>query len=167
MIIRKAKISDLDNIMIMYKSCVDGMIKSGVTQWDATYPNKEIITKDIQSKTYFIAIERSKIIGGVNIDKNQDNIYLTIDWKDKKNKFLVVHRLAIDNKFWKNGIGRLLMNHAEKLVKSNNLESIRLDTYSGNPQAVLFYKRLGYNRLGSINLKPNMQEYYCYEKIIR
>ena len=45
--------------------------------------------------------------------------------------------------------------------------SIRLDTYSGNPKAMEFYKRLGYSELGTINLKPNKNEYYCFEKIIR
>ena len=42
MIIRKAEISDLENIMLMYKSCVTGMLKNGIDQWDETYPNTRI-----------------------------------------------------------------------------------------------------------------------------
>ena len=34
-------------------------------------------------------------------------------------------------------------------------------------QIKAFYRRLGYNELGSINLKPNKNEYYCFEKIIK
>ena len=45
MIIRKAEISDLGNIMLMYKSCVAGMIANGIDQWDETYPNTEVIMK--------------------------------------------------------------------------------------------------------------------------
>ena len=67
-LIQQNRFEQLINIMIMYKSCVDGMIRSGITQWDATYPNKEIIARDIHSETYFIAIDENKIIGGVNID---------------------------------------------------------------------------------------------------
>ena len=59
------------------------------------------------------------------------------------------------------------MLFTEKLVKKKGLKSIRLDTYSGNPKAINFYKRLGYSELGSINLKPNKNEYYCFEKIIQ
>ena len=59
------------------------------------------------------------------------------------------------------------MIFTEKLVIENGLKSIRLDTYSGNPKAMEFYRRLGYNELGSINLKPNKNEYYCFEKIIK
>ncbi|MEE2953760.1 MAG: GNAT family N-acetyltransferase [Bacteroidota bacterium] len=164
--IRKAEINDLNGIMSMYQSCVGGMIKNGIDQWDSTYPNASVILKDIKEKTYYV-IEEGGIIGGINIDKNQDPTYLNIKWYDKKNQFLVVHRLAVKEEYWREGIGKRLMLFTEKLVIKNKLNSIRLDTYSGNPYAIVFYKKLGYKELGSINLKPNKNEYYCFEKIIR
>ncbi len=163
--IRKAEIIDLDNIMSMYQSCINGMIKNGIDQWDSTYPNSQVIVNDINNNTYYI-IEQENIIGGITIDKNQDPTYLDIKWEDQENKFLSVHRLAVKENYWGQGIGKKLMLFAEKLVVINKLRSIRLDTYSGNPYAMLFYKKLGYKELGSINLKPNKNEYYCFEKII-
>ena len=163
--IRKAEITDLDNIMSMYQSCINGMIKNGIDQWDSTYPNSQVIVNDINNNTYYI-IEQENIIGGITIDKNQDPTYLDIKWEDQENKFLSVHRLAVKENYWGQGIGKKLMLFAEKLVVINKLRSIRLDTYSGNPYAMLFYKKLGYKELGSINLKPNKNEYYCFEKII-
>ena len=38
-----AHINDLNEIMEMYKSCVSGMEKHKITQWDKTYPNKDVI----------------------------------------------------------------------------------------------------------------------------
>ena len=166
MIIRKAEISDLENIMLMYRSCVAGMIANGIDQWDESYPNTEVIMEDLIAQTYFVAIENDIIIAGINIDQNQDDTYLALDWKDKKNQFLVVHRLAVKVEFWNDGIGKSLMLFAENLVTEKGLNSIRLDTYSGNPKAMEFYRRLGYIELGAINLKPNKNEYYCFEKII-
>ena len=167
MIIRKAKISDLKGIMLMYNSCVKGMIENGIDQWDETYPNAEFITEDIISKTYYIAIENGIVIGGVTINQNQDKTYLAMDWKDKSDSFLVVHRLAVKVEFWKNGIGKSLMLFAESLVTERSLQSIRLDTYSGNPKTMNFYLRLGYTKLGHIYLKEGRNEYYCFEKIIK
>mgnify|MGYP000318330737 CR=1 FL=1 len=167
MIIRKANKTDLDNIMLMYKSCVKGMLTNNIDQWDATYPNSGVIMEDLIAQTYFVAEENSIIIGGINIDQNQDKTYLAIDWKDKTNQFLVVHRLGVKEEFWKKGIGKKLMIFAENLVVEKGLKSIRLDTYSGNPKAMEFYRRLGYRELGTINLKPNKNEYYCFEKIIK
>ena len=167
MIIRKAKISDLKEIMKMYKSCVKGMIKNGIDQWDDTYPNTEVITKDLEKQSYYVAEIDGEIIGGINIDQNQDKTYLDIDWKDKSNSFLVVHRLGVKEEFWEKKIGKKLMIFAENMVIEKGLKSIRLDTYSGNPKAMEFYKRLGYIKLGYIYLKEGKNEYYCFEKIIR
>ena len=166
MMIRKAKINELDEIMNMYASCVDGMQKANIDQWDSTYPNRKIISEDIRNKSFYIFLINDKIIGGINIDKIQDKTYLDIEWKDKSNKFLVVHRLAVRQEFWKKGIGNKLMIFAESLVKEKKLNSIRLDTYSSNTIAINFYLNLGYIKKGEIFLKPNKNEYYCFEKLI-
>ncbi len=167
MIIRKANKTDLDNIMLMYKSCVAGMLKNSIDQWDETYPNAGIIIEDLIAQTYFVALENGIIIGGINIDQNQDETYLEIDWEDKSNSSLVVHRLGVKEEFWKKGIGKKLMIFAENLVVEKGLKSIRLDTYSGNPKAMEFYRRLGYSELGTIDLKPEKDKYHCFEKIIK
>jgi ribosomal protein S18 acetylase RimI-like enzyme len=167
MIIRKAEISDLENIMLMYKSCVAGMVENGIDQWDETYPNDEIIIEDLNVGTYYVAEMNETIIGGINIDKNQDDTYLSLDWKDKSDSFLVVHRLGVKEEFWNKKIGKDLMLFTEKLVIEKGLKSIRLDTYSGNPKAMEFYRRLGYTEIGTIDLKPDKDKYYCFEKIIK
>ena len=167
MIIRKAEISDLENIMKMYKSCVTGMLENGIDQWDDTYPNTEIISEDLNVGTYYVAEIAGTLIGGINIDKNQDETYLALDWEDKSDSFLVVHRLGVKEEFWNKKIGKDLMLFTEKLVIEKGLKSIRLDTYSGNPKAMEFYRRLGYTELGTIDLKLDKDKYYCFEKIIK
>ena len=37
--------------------------------------------------------KNQEIIGGVNIDQQQDPTYLSIDWEDKENNFLVINKL--------------------------------------------------------------------------
>ena len=167
MIIRKANKEDLENIMKMYKSCVTGMLENGIDQWDDTYPNTEIISEDLNVGTYYVSEMDGTIIGGINIDKNQDDTYLALDWEDKSDSFLVVHRLGVKEEFWNKKIGKDLMLFTEKLVIEKGLKSIRLDTYSGNPKAMEFYRRLGYIELGTIDLKPEKDKYYCFEKIIK
>ncbi len=164
--IRKANLEDIDNIMHMYNSCVSGMIDEGINQWDSTYPNKQIILNDIKYSTFFIVEINKEIVAGINIDKNQDNTYKSIKWYDKSNSFLVVHRLAVKKEYWNKKIGKKLMLFTEELVINNKLNSIRLDTYSGNPKAMEFYTRLGYKKMGSIQLKINKDHYFCFEKII-
>ena len=71
MTIRQANINDIENIMKMYDSCVTGMIKIGIDQWDSSYPNKKIILKDIQNKTFYVLITENNIVAGINIDNNK------------------------------------------------------------------------------------------------
>lgn len=151
----------------MYKSCVKGMLKNGIDQWDQNYPNSDIIRADIKARTYFIAEINGEIVGGINLDEIQDPTYLNIDWKDKTNSFLVVHRLAVKEENWGGKVGKALMVFAEETILEEGLTSIRLDTYSGNPKAIEFYRRLGYSELGTIDLKPNKNKYHCFEKIIK
>jgi len=167
MTIRKAYKEDLIKIMKMYESCVAGMIKNGIDQWDDTYPDTQTIAQDLENQTYYVAEDKEVIVGGINIDKNQDLTYLDVNWQDISNQFLVVHRLGVKEKNWGDGIGKDLMIFTEKLVMEKDLKSIRLDTYSGNPKAMEFYIRLGYRELGAIYLKLDKNEYYCFEKIIQ
>ena len=111
MIIRKAHKKDLNDIMKMYESCVNGMIKNKIDQWDSSYPNSEIIKADILASTYYVAEINNNIIGGINIDQNQDPTYLKISWEDNSNSFLVVHRLAVKEESWGENIGKKHKKH--------------------------------------------------------
>ena len=161
-----ADINDLNEIMEMYKSCVRGMEKHKITQWDKTYPNKDVIKNDIILKTYYIAKNNNLIVGGVNIDQKEDVAYQNIKWEGSQKESLIVHRLAVRYNFWKQNIGYQLMLHAENLTKEKKMGYIRLDTYYDNKIAMKFYKKLKYKKLGYIYLKPNKYRYYCFEKKI-
>tara|TARA_B100001057_G_scaffold168011_1_gene168733 strand:- start:1267 stop:1770 length:504 start_codon:yes stop_codon:yes gene_type:complete len=166
MIIRKAKKYELDDIMQVYQSCVSGMIALGIDQWDESYPNREIIEQDLEIEDYYIGLIDNEIVAGIKIDSVQDPTYLTIDWADKTNNFMVIHRLCSKTKVWSQGVGKKMMDFAECLAKKNNCVSIRLDTYINNPKAIAFYKSIGYKQLGHIHLKADKDIYYCFEKVL-
>ena len=163
--IRKARISELNAIMEVYKSCVKGMIKIGIDQWDECYPNRQIIEQDLEIGDYYIGVIENEIVAGIKIDCKQDPTYLNINWTDTTHNFMVVHRLCSKTKVWRKGVGKQMMTFAENLAKENGCTSMRLDTYINNPKAIDFYKHIGYKQLGHIDLKPNKDIYYCFEKV--
>ena len=156
---------DLDAIMEMYNSCVQGMLSLGIDQWDESYPNRTIIEQDLKEGCYYIAIIENEIVAGMRVDNIQDPTYLDINWRDKTNNFMVVHRLGSKTKVWNKGIGKQMMDFAENIAIESGCSSFRLDTYSHNPKAMEFYKKIGYQQLGHINLKPDKDIYYCFEKV--
>ncbi len=165
MIIRLAKKIELDGIMEVYASCVSGMIALGIDQWDETYPNRSIIENDLAEQNYYVGVMEGEIVAGIKIDAIQDPTYIPIKWRDCSNNFMVVHRLCSKTTVWSKGVGKKMMDFAEELAKENNCKSMRLDTYVNNPNAMAFYERIGYQKLGHINLKPNKDIYYCFEKV--
>lgn len=165
MIIKQAETQDLDAIMEMYASCVEGMLALDIDQWDESYPNRAIIEQDLKDASYYIGILEGEIVAGMRVDNLQDPTYLNIDWADKSNNFMVVHRLGSKTKVWNKGVGKQMMDFAENLAKEKGCSSFRLDTYSHNPKAIAFYKKRGYSQLGYINLKPDKDIYHCFEKL--
>ena len=141
------------------------MLALGIDQWDEAYPNKTIIEQDLLDGCYYIGCIENEIVAGMRLDNIQDSSYLTIDWKDQSDNFMLVHRLGSKTKVWGGGVGKQMMLFAENLAQEKGCTSFRLDTYSHNPKAMEFYKKLGYTQLGRIYLKPNKDIYYCFEKL--
>lgn len=162
----KAKIDDKDNIMELISLCVNSMRAKEIFQWDEEYPNEEVVVKDIDEGNLYIMKDNNHIYGIITINEQQDEEYNTVDWKSKREGILVVHRLAVNPLNQSGGTGRSLMTFAENLVRQKHYNSIRLDTYSGNPIALSFYERLGYERVGHVYFTDRELPFYCYEKII-
>ena len=62
--------------------------------------------------------------------------------------------LVVLRKYQKKGIGKKLLDAAEKYIKSQNCEYISLDVTTGNP-ALDFYKKLSYKEY-SVNIKRKL-----------
>tara|TARA_B100000900_G_C20224472_1_gene571232 strand:- start:82 stop:579 length:498 start_codon:yes stop_codon:yes gene_type:complete len=165
MMIRKANLKDLENLIKLYSSSIKKMISKKISQWDDKYPNREVLEKDILAQSYYVFIDQNEIIGGITIDENIDKAYKNIQWQN--NCFYTIHRLVVKHDSWGIGIGKKLMCFAEDLAKKNNKKSLRLDTYFDNTIANSFYIGLGYKFKGKILLKAHKKFYYCYEKIIK
>ena len=58
------------------------------------------------------------------------------------------------------------MDFAEAFAQQEAYTAIRLDVYTGNPQAVQFYKKRGYQICGEVNFSLRELPFYCMEKLI-
>ena len=96
-----------------------------------------------------------------------DKVYIPVSWVTKNSNNLYIHRLAVHPDFQKKGIGKALMDFAEKYAKKKEYKSIRLDTFSVNKRNLKFYESRGYQRLEKIYF-PKQSEFpfYCYELIL-
>ena len=165
--IELAEINDINDIMKMIHDCANDLISKNIFQWNEKYPSRDIFLSDIEKKNLFILKNNSGIIGCIALSHEKDIEYTDVKWLTKDDKNLYLHRLAVDPKFQKKGIGKLLMDFAEDYARDNKFKSVRLDTFSKNERNNRFYKSRKYTKLDDVYF-PNQSEFpfHCYEKIL-
>ena len=165
--IRLAKNDDIKRIVEIANACADHMISKGIFQWNKDYPNKETFKNDLDQGTLFTIEDKHEILGCICISLNIDEFYKSVKWITETNKNVYVHRLAIHPQYQGRGLALKLMNYANEFAIQNNCESIRLDTFSGNPRNNKFYILQGYTKIGEIYFRNQSEmPFNCYEKIL-
>ena len=145
---RKAKESDLTELLLLYKSVVKNMIESGINQWSDEYPNKEVLSEDISKGELTLALFEDEICGAFVMNEFADEDYYKADWKYPDLRWCVIHRLCVSPAIHRRGLATKMMECAETEARRQGFESIHLDTFSGNPKAMALYHKLGFNDVG-------------------
>ena len=156
----------IPDIMNLISECITDMEAQGIYQWNNYYPSIEIIAKDVHGKSLYIMQNQKSCLGIISFDEKQEPEYEKVKWLSSDPRILVVHRLAVCPKCQRQGIGRKLMDFAEKFAIENEYVSIRLDAYSGNMRAIEFYEQRGYQKTGHVYFPMRKLPFYCYEKIL-
>ena len=166
MTIRPATLNDIDAIMQRVAETVPVMRASGNFQWDETYPNAEVFTKDVELGQLWVAVVDGEIAGFSAITTDQDAEYANVGW-DITELAIVTHRLAVSMHHRRQGIAEALLKQAEIVAHRQNIYILRIDTNSSNKATRILFPKLGYEFAGETGLgfRPNLR-FYCYEKRI-
>ena len=166
MTIRPATLNDIEPIMELVAEVVPVMRASGNFQWDETYPNAEVFTKDVELGQLWVAVVDGEIAGFSAITTDQDAEYANVGW-DINEQAIVTHRLAVSIHHRRQGIAEALLKHAEIVALRRNIYILRIDTNSNNKAMRMLFPKLGYEFAGETGLgfRPNLR-FYCYEKRI-
>lgn len=162
---RKAEIKDLDRIEEMYRKVVQGMQGKGIDQWDETYPNREVLKEDIRKKELYIGRIGDDICSAFVFNQEVDEQYRNGAWNYPKAQFYTFHRFCVNPKLQNLGIGKKTLLHIEKLVIGMGAETIRMDTFSGNPYALGLYQKMGYKITGEAHWRKG--KFYLLEKKLK
>ncbi|RZK55575.1 MAG: GNAT family N-acetyltransferase [Pedobacter sp.] len=164
MLIRKAKLLDIEAIMQLVKAVVPLMIETGNFQWDDQYPNPAVFEADVQLQQLWLAEIDGAIAGIAAITTDQEPEYAKVGW-DINETAIVVHRLAVHPNFQGRGVAVALLKQAEWIAVNRNIPLLRVDTNNMNKATQALFPKLGYQFAGEIDLsfRPGLI-FYCYEK---
>lgn len=157
---------DTDSVMELITLCIQHLRANGVYQWDDVYPDLRVIEEDSRSLSLYVLRMDGICVASVCLNDLQPDEYLPLPWRCMNGRALVIHRLCVNPKWQGRGIGGHLMAFAESFAFDHGFSSIRLDAYTGNPQALALYVRRNYQRVGRINFPRLELPFDCFEKIL-
>ena len=161
--IRPACPGELETLHGIVQDATRHMDEQGILQWDEVYPNKDILSKDVdRSELYVIEVE-GQVAGIVVLNEEQSPEYEAVQWM-YPGRALVIHRLTIHPARQGKGMATRLMDFAEETAVIKGYHCIRLDAFTRNPAAFRLYEKRGYRRAGIVHFRKG--EFFCYEKAI-
>ena len=104
-------------------------------QCDKYLVGERISRLETDREAVFVAVLNGKVVGYIHVEK-----YNTLYFETMAN----ILGLAVSGKCRKKGIGRALVEQAEKWASENEITLMRLNSGSSRSDAHKFYRQLGY-----------------------
>ncbi|HWR38899.1 MAG TPA: GNAT family N-acetyltransferase [Patescibacteria group bacterium] len=164
--IKLAMLHDAEGIVNLIQACILDMESKNIFQWNEHYPNRDVVTEDIQQRTLFLIKNDDDYIGMITINEDQPAEYSKIEWLEETGRNLIIHRLAVHPNWQGKGIAMNLMDFAEEYAKKKDYQSVKLDAYTANPKSNKLYEKRGYKKVGQIFIPMRELPFNCYEKVM-
>lgn len=162
---RKAVMGDINDIMRIINETIIEMHSYNNNQWNENYPQKKDFINDIKREELFVSERNGKLAGFVCVNKVEPAEYNNLKWSFTK-EAMVIHRMAVDPNYRRQGIGMELIKFAQELALKNGIRYLKTDTYSVNTKMQALFQKCGYKFVGNMSFLGKEKPFYSYEKII-
>ncbi|MES2578268.1 MAG: GNAT family N-acetyltransferase [Bacteroidota bacterium] len=162
---RKAELSEIAPIWEILQQAIQRRKEDGSNQWQDGYPNPEVIQKDIEKGKGFVLVDGETIIGYSAVLINDEPAYEKIEGEWLTNgDFVVLHRVAISEKYLGKGLAKMILKYIEEFAVSNNIYSIKADTNFDNIAMMKIFESSGYTYCGEVYFRGSPRK--AYEKVL-
>ncbi len=161
--IYRPTIKDISEIWQIILQAKAQMKRENRKQWDDDYPAQNDIERDIDSGiAYKLMIDGHIAAYAVITDKGEP-AYNSIDgsWSTYE-PYIVIHRLAVADKFKRKGIACKFMQLIEEFSINKGIFVIKVDTNYDNTYMQRIFDKLGYSECGIIHYPKG--DRIAYEK---
>jgi GNAT superfamily N-acetyltransferase len=163
--IRKAVMEDLNEIMEIIKETVAEMKTYGNTQWDDNYPQAKDFAGDIEKGELFVDERGGDVAGFICLNQVEPKEYCGLEWY-AEGQAMVVHRMAVNPRFRRQGVAAGMMKFADDLALSRGIRHMKTDTYSVNPKMNALFVKCGYRLIGEMSFLGKEKPFNVYEKML-
>ncbi|MFD2331268.1 GNAT family N-acetyltransferase [Cohnella sp. GCM10020058] len=144
--IRPATQEDVEALRTLYLGAVEWIRgEKGIRQWNADMFSPAHMAKLFREQDVYAAYLHGRLAGAFSINwEKEEGIWGALFHADAGH----VHRLAVARDCKGLGIGRLLLQHAERIISQKGRSWLRLDCMAENPSLNAYYTRLGLQYCG-------------------
>lgn len=137
------------------------LLKKDSTQWQNGYPNKDVLLKDIESKTLHGLFDGKRLVAIMALKKGIEPTYLNINghWNILPNENdIVVHRLAVSKDYLHQKCGLRMLEFALDYARECQAVSCKVDTHKNNMAMRKIIRDCQFDYCGIISLTPEGKE---------
>jgi len=118
------------------------------------YPSMETVRASTKAGTQFICLDGNAIIGAFILNDDSDGNYQEGCWQQAlaDGEYMVLHTLAIDPEYHRQGIGSEIIRFCVDRTRSNGYKALRVDIVPDNLPARKLYEKNGFTHAGDVDL---------------
>ena len=162
---RKATVADCDSIWKILQQAIERRRQDGSRQWQDGYPNFNSVASDVEKGWGFVIDVDGEIAAYAALIFEAEPAYESIEGKWlSSGDYLVLHRAAVADAFAGKGLAKMIFREAEKLAKSNGINSVKVDTNFDNAAMLAILEKSGYTYCGEVSLRGNARK--AFEKLL-
>ena len=161
-IVSKAEMDDLSEIVEIYEKAIKHMNECNINQWDEVYPNENIFFKDILKKQLYVGRMDEEIVSVFCVNTEYNESYDTVEWQYPELKYKVIHRFCVKPEYQNQGIGYATMQVIDERLKAKGVQAVRMDYFSENPYAQKLLQKVGFDVVGEATWRKGL--FYILEK---
>jgi GNAT superfamily N-acetyltransferase len=139
--IRKATPEDVQDIIAVLAEASAWLAGRGIVQWPSPFP-ADVIRRSIEHGTAYVATEGDSVVATITLEWSDPSL-----WGQRQDAGFV-HRVAVRRAHA--GLGRSMMEWAERQVIRQGRAYVCLDCLSTNTDLRLYYEELGFTLVNEI-----------------
>lgn len=169
MILRKAKPSEAEDILIFYKKVIKSLINSEFNpKWNDKYPDLRYIEKSIKKGELYICTDNEKIVSSFILNGEFDNDYSNVEWltEAEEDEIIIIHTFAISSEYRSQGLSKWIFDKIADMAITSNRKTLRIDIVGGNSGARKVFEKLGFRHVCDVEIEHyavGLQDFHLYE----
>lgn len=162
---RKANEDELEVIWQIVQQSIERRRLDGSQQWQNGYPNRNSIKDDLSNGNGYVVLVEGEVAVYGALLVNNEPAYDDIEGKWlTTGDFVVVHRVAIAEKFAGQGLAKKTFDYIEDFTRSKHISSVKVDTNFDNTAMLHILRKKGFTYCGEVFVSGGKRK--AFEKVL-